>query len=86
MRGLRDKVAIVPGGATKIGVAVVEAFKSHGVKVIIADIDAQNGEKLAGDGVVFVQADLRSDADIARVVQTAKDRFGRIDFLVNVAA
>lgn len=86
MRGLRDKVAIVPGGATKIGVAVVEAFKSHGVKVIIADIDAENGEKLAGDGVVFVQADLRSDADIARVVQTAKDRFGRIDFLVNVAA
>ncbi|SDH70433.1 SDR family oxidoreductase [Alloyangia pacifica] len=86
MRGLKDKVAIVPGGATKIGVAVVEAFKSHGVKVIVADIDAENGAKLAGDDVVFVPADLRSDADIARVVQTAKDSFGRIDFLVNVAA
>ncbi len=86
MRGLRDKVAIVPGGATKIGVAVVEAFKSHGVKVIVADIDAENGAKLAGDDVIFVQADLRSDADIARVVQAAKDSFGRIDFLVNVAA
>lgn len=86
MRGLKDKVAIVPGGATKIGVAVVEAFKSHGVKVIVADIDAENGAKLAGDDVIFVQADLRSDADIARVVQAAKDSFGRIDFLVNVAA
>ncbi|MCA0942111.1 SDR family oxidoreductase [Salipiger pacificus] len=86
MRGLRDKVAIVPGGATKIGVAVVEAFKSHGAKVVLADIDAENGAKLACDGVVFVQADLRSDEDIARVVQTAKDSFGRIDFLVNVAA
>ncbi|MEH6834906.1 MULTISPECIES: SDR family oxidoreductase [Falsihalocynthiibacter] len=86
MRGLTDKVAIVPGGATKIGVAVVEAFRSHGVKVVVADIDATNGEKLQGDGVKFVKADLRSDADLTRLVAETKETFGRVDFLVNVAA
>jgi len=86
MRGLDGKVAIVPGGATKIGVAIVEAFKAKGVKVVIADINAEAGKALESDGVAFVEADLRSDEDIARLVKTTKDKFGRIDFLVNVAA
>ncbi|EKE70385.1 MULTISPECIES: SDR family oxidoreductase [Roseobacteraceae] len=86
MRGLKDKVAIIPGGATKIGVAVVDAFKSYGVKVVVADIDAENGETLKGDGVHFIRADLRSDADIDALVKGTVDTYGRIDFLVNVAA
>ncbi|NIZ11971.1 SDR family oxidoreductase [Phaeobacter sp. HF9A] len=86
MRGLDGKVAIIPGGATKIGVAVVKAFRSHGVRVLIADINADAGRKLEGEGVAFVEANLRSDADVARMVEEAKKRFGRVDFLVNVAA
>ena len=86
MRGLSDKVAIIPGGATKIGVAVIEAFRSHGVKVVVADIDAENGEKLQSDDVKFVHANLRSDADITRLISETMETFGRIDFLVNVAA
>ncbi|KZL05051.1 3-oxoacyl-[acyl-carrier-protein] reductase FabG [Pseudovibrio axinellae] len=86
MRGLDGKVAIVPGGATKIGVAVVEAFREKGVKVVIADINVDAGKALIGEGVAFVEADLRSDDDIERLVETTKDRFGRVDFLVNVAA
>jgi NAD(P)-dependent dehydrogenase (short-subunit alcohol dehydrogenase family) len=86
MRGLSGKVAIVPGGATKIGIAVVKAFRSHDVRVIVADIDQENGRKLEEDGVHFVQTDLRSDADIARLAAETKSKFGRIDFLVNVAA
>tara|TARA_R110000737_G_scaffold160047_4_gene187740 strand:+ start:439 stop:1215 length:777 start_codon:yes stop_codon:yes gene_type:complete len=86
MRGLEGKVAIIPGGATKIGVAVVEAFRSHGVRVLIADINAEAGRKLEGEGVAFVEANLRSDSDVARMVTEAKEKFGRVDFLVNVAA
>ncbi|MGO4853060.1 SDR family oxidoreductase [Phaeovulum sp. W22_SRMD_FR3] len=86
MRGLAGKVAIVPGGATKIGAAVVAAFTAAGVRVVVADIDRAGGLALAGPEVAFVEADLRRDADIARVVATATERFGRIDFLVNVAA
>ncbi len=82
MRGLSGKVAIVPGGCTKIGRAVVDAFVAAGVKVMVADIVP--GEGFA-DGVAFQSCDLRDDAQIAALVQATKDRFGRIDFLVNVA-
>ena len=82
MRGLSGKVAIVPGGCTKIGRAVVDAFVAAGVKVMVADIVP--GEGFA-DGVAFQTCDLRDDAQIAALVQATKDRFGRIDFLVNVA-
>ncbi|OYU18223.1 MAG: short-chain dehydrogenase [Rhodobacteraceae bacterium PARR1] len=82
MRGLSGKVAIVPGGCTKIGRAVVDAFVAAGVKVMVADIAP--GEGFA-EGVAFQSCDLRDDAQIAALVQATKDRFGRIDFLVNVA-
>jgi NAD(P)-dependent dehydrogenase (short-subunit alcohol dehydrogenase family) len=82
MRGLAGKVAIVPGGCTKIGRAVVDAFVAAGVKVMVADIAP--GEGFA-EGVAFQTCDLRDDAQIADLVRATTDRFGRIDFLVNVA-
>jgi len=82
MRGLQGKVAIVPGGATKIGRAVVDAFVAAGVRVMVADI-ADPGA--LPDGAAFTRCDLRSDADIAALVAGTRDRWGRIDFLVNVA-
>lgn len=85
MRGLDGKVAIVPGGATKIGRAVVDAFRRAGVRVMIADIDAEGGQAALAEGVAFTRCDLRSDADIASLVQATREGFGRIDFLVNVA-
>lgn len=82
MRGLSGKVAIVPGGCTKIGRAVVDAFTAAGTKVMVADIAPGDG---FADGVAYQPCDLRDDAQIAALVQATKDRFGRIDFLVNVA-
>ncbi len=82
MRGLSGKVAIVPGGCTKIGRAVVDAFVAAGGKVMVADIVPGDG---FAQGVAFQTCDLRDDAQIAALVQATKDRFGRIDFLVNVA-
>ena len=85
MRGLDGKVAIVPGGATKIGAAVVKAFRDAGTRVMVADINADAGRALEGDGVAFIETDIRDDAQIAALVNETKERFGRIDFLVNVA-
>ncbi|WP_323022797.1 SDR family oxidoreductase [Pararhodobacter sp.] len=85
MRGLDGKVAIVPGGATKIGRAVVAAFREAGVRVMVADIDAEAGQAMVAEGVGFTRCDLRSDDDIAALVQATRDAYGRIDFLVNVA-
>ncbi|WP_428649580.1 SDR family oxidoreductase [Roseibium sp.] len=85
MRGLEGKVAIVPGGATKIGAAIVSAFRAAGTRVMVADIDTEAGSALAGDGVAFTETNLRDDASIAALVEATKKEFGRIDFLVNVA-
>ncbi len=83
MQGLEGKVAIIPGGATKIGQAIVAAFRAAGVRVMVADI----AEPPAGitEGVAYTRCDLRDDAQIAALVQATRDQFGRIDFLVNVA-
>jgi NAD(P)-dependent dehydrogenase (short-subunit alcohol dehydrogenase family) len=85
MRGLDGKVAIVPGGATKIGQAIVAAFRAAGVRVMVADINTEAGAALVADGVGFTPCDLRRDDDIAALVTATRDQFGRIDFLVNVA-
>ena len=84
MRGLQGKVAIVPGGVTKIGQAVVAALTEVGVRVVVADI-ADPPAALVQEGVAFRRCDLRSDSDIAGLVGFTREKFGRIDFLVNVA-
>ena len=88
MRGLDGKTAVVTGGATLIGAAVVRAFRAAGVNVAVADIDAAGGERLAaelGAGVLFVPTDIRDDTQIERLVSQVAERFERIDFLVNLA-
>ncbi|GAB4347566.1 MAG: SDR family oxidoreductase [Oricola sp.] len=85
MRGLDGKVAIVPGGATKIGASVVNAFRAAGTRVMVADINEEAGVALAGDGVAFKATDLRDDDQIEALVKATKAEFGQVDFLVNVA-
>lgn len=89
MEGLAGKTALVAGGATLIGEAIVRAFQASGTRVAIADVDEANGERIAaelGDGVVFVRTDIRDDGQIEAFVARAVETFGGIDFLVNVAA
>lgn len=88
MKGLRDKIAIVTGGATLIGAKVVQAFQAAGTRVMIADIHAARGEAVArelGQGVAFHATDVTDDAQIHACVTQTVERFGGIDFLVNAA-
>jgi NAD(P)-dependent dehydrogenase (short-subunit alcohol dehydrogenase family) len=88
MRGLTGKVAIVTGGATSIGAAIVRAFHAAGTKVVIADIEVGAGMALAadlGDGTLCQHTDVSDDAEIASCVAAAVTAFGGIDFLVNNA-
>lgn len=88
MRGLDGKTAIVTGGATLIGAAVVRAFCAAGTRVAVADIDEEGGRRLAdelGDAVLFSPTDIRDDAQLERLAAGAAERFGGIDFLVNLA-
>jgi NAD(P)-dependent dehydrogenase (short-subunit alcohol dehydrogenase family) len=88
MRGLDGKTAVVTGGATLIGAAVVRAFCAAGTRVAVADIDEVGGKRLAddlGDAVLFSPTDIRDDAQLERLVAATVDRFGGVDFLVNLA-
>ena len=88
MEGLKGKIAIVTGGATMIGAAVVRAFNREGTKVVIADINATDGHAVAsaiGKDVQFVKTDLADDTQIAACVNETVAKFGGIDFLVNLA-
>ncbi|UDM50667.1 SDR family oxidoreductase [Cupriavidus sp. MP-37] len=88
MKGLQDKVAIVTGGATLIGAAVARAFVEAGARVAIFDIDAANGERVAaelGKDALFIAADITRDAQVRDAVGQVAQRFGGVDFLVNLA-
>jgi NAD(P)-dependent dehydrogenase (short-subunit alcohol dehydrogenase family) len=88
MNGLKGKVAIVTGGSTLIGAAVVRAFHREGSKVAIADVEEKGGTELSrtlGDNVRFIKTDLAEDAQIARCVEQTVKAFGGVDFLVNLA-
>jgi len=88
MQGLTGKTAIISGGATLIGEAIVEAFHEANTNVVIADIDEKKGEALAnryGDDVIFIRTDLTKDEDITALVNATVETFGGVNFLVNVA-
>jgi NAD(P)-dependent dehydrogenase (short-subunit alcohol dehydrogenase family) len=79
---------IVTGGATIIGQAVVRAFAEAGSKVVVADIDAEGGSRVAaefGEVVRFIATDVRDDASCEACVAGAVAAYGSIDFLVNLA-
>ena len=88
LRGLHGSTAIVTGGATLIGQAVVRAFLGRGAAVAIADIDGERGRALAdelGDQVLFSATDIRDDGQVQAFVSDTHKRFNRIDFLINLA-
>ncbi|HVM58375.1 MAG TPA: SDR family oxidoreductase [Gaiellaceae bacterium] len=88
MRGLEGRTAVVTGGATLIGAAVVRAFVAAGTRVGVADIDEEGGGRLVdelGDAVLFEPTDIRDDAQLGLITSATAARFGGIDFLVNLA-
>src|SRR5262249_39941488 len=88
---LRDKVAIIPGGANGIGRGAAVLFAREGARVVVADRDAAAGEATiaaihAGGGeACFVATDVSRDADVAALIAKTLQQYGGIDLLVNCA-
>jgi 3-oxoacyl-[acyl-carrier protein] reductase len=88
---LAGKVAIVTGGTRGIGLAIAAWFAEHGASVVVSgrDADRLNAavKELARDGapVAGLVADAARREDADRLVETARERFGRLDVLVNNA-
>ena len=83
---LKGKAAIVTGGASGFGAGIARRFTEEGAKVLIADLNAEAGKKVAGGiNAAFVQADVAKGGDWARMVGEAVAQFGRLDVVVNNA-
>ena len=83
---LQDKIAVVTGGASGIGLAVSERLATEGAQVIISDINAEAGIIAADQvGAIFMQADLSRRADCQSLVAYARETFGAVHILVNNA-
>jgi acetoin reductase-like protein len=86
---LKNKIAIVTGGAQGIGEAIVRAYAAEGARIVIADVAEDKAQSLArdiGNDALAVRLDVRDPASIDATVKTAVERFGGIDILVNNAA
>ena len=83
---LKDRVAIITGGASGIGLATARRFAAEGAAVVIADLDATSGEAAAAevDGV-FRQVDVADEASVDHLFDGVFDQFGRLDIAFNNA-
>lgn len=88
---LSGQVTVVTGSAGGIGFAIAKRFAAAGSKLVITSRDQLRGSnaeaelRSMGGELCFVQADMSSEAEAQRVIDTALDRFGRVDVLVNNA-
>jgi 3-oxoacyl-[acyl-carrier protein] reductase len=89
---LKDRVAIVTGGAHGIGKAYAQRFVAEGAKVVVADIDGVAAEQVAkeindaGGAAIGLRVDISDLKLCQQMAQTTIDKFGRIDALINNAA
>ena len=86
---LEHQVAIVTGGATGIGRAIVQRFVDDGATVVIADINEKDGceivKAIGTDKAIFQRLDVTDKSSADAAVAATLKRFGRVDILVNNA-
>src|SRR4030043_1505892 len=88
---LKDRVAIITGGARGIGKAIGSAFVREGAKVCLVDVDkgtletAKNEIRKSREEIIVFACDITKSAEVKAMVNQVQKTFGRIDILVNNA-
>jgi NAD(P)-dependent dehydrogenase (short-subunit alcohol dehydrogenase family) len=89
---LTGKVALISGGTKGLGLAIAEGFASAGASIAVMSRTSELGDDIAkkvakdyAQRVIHVTGDVRSEADVAKVINDVASTFGKIDILVNSA-
>ncbi len=89
--GLSGKVAVITGASTGIGAATAIAYAEAGAKVVLGDINEVDGQEtletiLKNGGIAkFCRTDVTSESEVAKLIKTADETYGRIDTVVTSA-
>ncbi len=77
MQRLQDRVAVITGAGSGIGLATARRLAAEGAKIVAVDIDGETGKAAATEtGGIFVQADVTSEEDVRGVYETARASSG----------
>jgi len=84
MNRLENKVAVITGGNSGIGLSTAQAFIAEGAKVVIFGRNQKTLDaavKTLGENAVAVKGDVTNDADLEALYSTTISRFGKVDIL-----
>jgi len=83
---LENRVAIVTGGASGLGKSIVEMLLDNGSKIVVLDINKEALDSIdESENILKVACDITKEDEIAKAVEKAKDKFSKIDILINNA-
>lgn len=85
---IKNVVGLVTGGASGLGKATAARLVQQGARVVICDLPTSQGKAVAkelGENTIFTPADVTSEKDVQYALNVVKDKFGRLDVLVNCA-
>jgi 3-oxoacyl-[acyl-carrier protein] reductase len=85
---LENKRALITGAASGFGREMAKRFASEGAQVAVVDLNEPGAQAVAnsiGDAAIAVHCDVSSGSDVKRAVETAVDRFGGLDIVINNA-
>jgi 3-oxoacyl-[acyl-carrier protein] reductase len=88
---LKDRIAIVTGAASGFGAGIARRFASEGASVVVNDLHDDGAQRMVeeiernGGQAIACVGDVSKDGDVARLVASAIDAFGRLDIVVNNA-